>query len=47
MSSGPVAVSFDIAIASLSSLMLNRLLYSSVFEGVKLSLIFSSFFLRL
>ena len=40
MSSGPVAVSFDTAIASLSSVMLNRLLYSSVFEEVKLSLIF-------
>ena len=34
MSSGPVAVSFDTAIASLSSVMLNRLLYSSVFEEV-------------
>ena len=44
MSSGPVAVSFDTAIASLSSVMLNRLLYSSVFEEVKLSLIFSSCF---
>ena len=32
MSSGPVAVSFDTAIASLSTVMLNRLLYSSVFE---------------
>ena len=45
MSSGPVAVSFDTAISSLSSVMLNRLLYSSVFEEVKLSLIFSSYFL--
>ena len=44
MSSGPVAVSFDTAIASLSSVILNRLLYSSVFEEVKLSLIFSSCF---
>ena len=41
MSSGPVAVSFDIAMASLSSVMLNRLLYSSLFEEVKFSLIFS------
>ena len=31
MSSGPVAVSFDTAIAS--SLMLNKLLYSSLFVG--------------
>ena len=42
---GLVAVYFDTAMASLSSVMLNRLLYSSVFEEVKLSLIFSSCFL--
>ena len=40
MSSGPVAVSFDTAIASLSPVTLNRLFYSSVFEEVKLSLMF-------
>ena len=45
MSLGPVAVSFDIAIASLSSVMLNGLLHSSVFDKVKLSLIFSCCFL--
>ena len=44
MSLGPIAVSFDIAMASLSSVMFNRLLYSSLFEEVKLSLIFSCFF---
>ena len=39
MSSGPVAVSFDTAMTSLSYVMLNRLLYSSLFEEMKLSLI--------
>ena len=36
---------FHTAIASLSSVILNRLLYSLVFEEVKLGLIFSSCFL--
>ena len=44
MSSGPVAVSFETAITSLSSVILNKLLYSSSFEEVKLSLIFSCCF---
>ena len=44
MSSGPVAVSFDTTIGSLSSVILNRLLYISSFEEVKLSLIFSCCF---